>query len=117
DGDEPRIDLAGGGAGQVRLAAARRAVHQNPPADRLAVRFIKFGMLERLDDLEANLLLHRLHAADAGKIDARLFDFHLAAPWPAVIGIRAHAAELIDFLLVPRLATERVVIVRLIAMA
>ena len=51
------LDFAGGGAGQVRLAAAGRAVHQNAAADRLAVGLVQLGVLERVDDLQADLVL------------------------------------------------------------
>ena len=55
---EAGLHLAGRGPGQMGLAAARRTVHQNAATDRLAIGFVKLGMLERMNDFEADLFLH-----------------------------------------------------------
>ena len=53
----PARDLPGRGAGQVRLAAAGRAVEQDAAADRLAVGPVQLGMVQRVDDLHPDLFL------------------------------------------------------------
>ena len=56
--DEAGLDFAGGGAGEIGLAAAGRAVHQDAAADRFAIGLVKLGVRQRMDDLQADLLLH-----------------------------------------------------------
>ena len=72
DREEAGVDLAGGGAGEVGLAAAGRAVHQDAAADRFAVGLVKLGVraagwmiLSRISSLTA------LHAADVLQSDFR----------------------------------------------
>ena len=78
DGQEPRMNLAGRGPGQVGLAATRRPIHQDAAADRLAVGLVKLGMVHRMNDLDPDLFLDRFHPADvaerrgsAGRLDRR----------------------------------------------
>ena len=89
DGEESGLDLPCRCPRQVRLAAARRAVHEDPPADPLAVGPVELRMGQRMDDLEADLLLELVHPADVGKPDPRSLDLD---PEPAVLSAVAEAA-------------------------
>ena len=74
DGDEVDARLAGGGARQEGLAAAGRAVEQEPAADLLAERLVQIGPLERIEHAQADLLLELVEPADVGEGDRRLLD-------------------------------------------
>ena len=71
------LDFAGRGASEISLAATRRPVHQNSAADRLAVGLVQVGVRQRMDDLQADFLLHLFHAAHVVEIDFRPFNFTL----------------------------------------
>src|SRR6186997_2181399 len=69
DGQKAGFNLPRGGAREVRLAATRRTIHEDPAADALAIRFEHFGVREGVDDFQPDLLFHRVHAADIAKLD------------------------------------------------
>ena len=61
--NEPRLDFTGSGAGQPGFAATRRAVHQNPAANRFSISLVKLRMRQRMNYLEANFFFDLFHAA------------------------------------------------------
>jgi hypothetical protein len=70
-GDEAGLHFTRRRARQVRLAAARRAVHQNAAAGLLAIGLVNLRVRQRVNDLEADLFFDVLHASDVGKADTR----------------------------------------------
>ena len=107
---KPGLDLAGGGFGQVRLAAAGRAVHEDAPARGLAVGFVELGVFEGGDDLGVDLLLEGFHAAHVAEVDVGAL--HLDGGGPvAAVAAHADAAVVIDVLVI---AEGQVVFVKLV---
>src|SRR5690349_11209784 len=62
--EKARAYFARRGAGQVRLAAAGRPIHQDAASGRLPVGAKEFRVRERLDDLDADFILDGVHATD-----------------------------------------------------
>jgi len=72
--DEARLTFTRRSSRNVSFAATRRAIEQNPAADFLAVGFVNFRVLKRINNIKANLLFEVIHAANAGKGHGRALD-------------------------------------------
>ncbi len=89
DGIEPGAELPGNGAGDERLAAARRPVEQQAAAQALAVQPAQLGVAHRHQERALEPLLDLLHTGDVSQPDARLLDLAGCCCVP-VVGVDEH---------------------------
>jgi phosphopantothenoylcysteine decarboxylase/phosphopantothenate--cysteine ligase len=71
---DPIRGITNHSSGKMGFATARWAIHEDVPADGLAISLVEFRMGKRVDDLQTNLFLERLHAANIAEVHLRPFD-------------------------------------------
>jgi hypothetical protein len=80
DGHEARAELAGRGARDERLAAARRPVEQEAAAARASEGLVDLRVLVRGDDAQLDLALHRLESGHVGERHVQVAPVELRRP-------------------------------------